>query len=64
MPMIKRQLGDRRLGLPPEFPLVDSDDVFVSADRRSYVERRKAAITLEEIELLLSQLHREDVRDR
>jgi hypothetical protein len=63
MRIIKRQLGDRRLGLPLEFPLVDGDDVLVSRDRRIQQERRRTHITLEEIELLLSQLlHKESFR--
>ena len=56
MEIIKRQPGDRRMGLPLGFPLVDSDDVLVSRDRRVHQERRKADFTLEEIEMLLSQL--------
>ena len=56
MGIIKRQLGDRRMGLPLGFPLVDSDDVLVSRDRRIHQERRVADFTLEEIEVLLSQL--------
>jgi hypothetical protein len=56
MEIIKRQLGDRRMGLPLGFPLVDGDDVLVSRDRRIQQERRVAGFTLEEIEMLLSQL--------
>ena len=56
MGIIKRQLGDRRMGFPLGFPLVDSDDVLVSRDRRIQQERRVADFTLEEIEMLLSQL--------
>lgn len=56
MGIIKRQLGDRRMGLPLGFPLVDSEDVLVARDRRIRQERRVADFTLEEIELLLSQL--------
>jgi hypothetical protein len=60
MGIIKRQLGDRRMGLPLGFPLVDSEDVLVSGERRSHQERRVAYFTLEEIEMLLSQLlHKE-----
>jgi hypothetical protein len=44
------------MGLPLGFPLVDSDDVSVSRDRRIHQERRVAEFTLEEIEALLSQL--------
>jgi hypothetical protein len=60
MGIVKRQLGDRRLGFPLEFPLVDSDDVLVCSDRRMPQERRKANITLEDIELLLSQMQRRE----
>jgi hypothetical protein len=60
MRIIKRQLGDRRLGLPPEFPLIDSDEVFVARDRRTHHDRRDADISLEEIEALLSRLRRRD----
>jgi hypothetical protein len=56
MGIIKRQLGDRRMGLLLGFPLVDSDDVLVSRDRRLHQERRVADFTLEEIEILLLQL--------
>jgi len=56
MGIIKRQLGDRRMGIPLGFPLVDSEDVLVSRDRRIRQERREADFTLEEIEVLLSQL--------
>ena len=56
MAIIRRQLGDRRMGLPLGFPLVDGDDVPVSRDRRIHQERRVAGFTLEEIEILLSQL--------
>ena len=56
MGIIKRQPGDRRMGLPLGFPLVDCDDVLVSRDRRTHQERRVADFTLEEIDMLLSQL--------
>jgi hypothetical protein len=56
MGIIKRQLGDRRMGFPLGFPLVDDDGVIVSRDRRFHQERRVANFTLEEIEVLLSQL--------
>jgi len=56
MGIVRRQLGDRRMGLPLGFPLVDGDDVLVSRDRRIQQERRVAGFTLEEIEMLLSQL--------
>ena len=58
MRIIKRQPGERRMGLPMGFPVVDCNDVLVSSDRRIHPERRKSEHTLEEIELLLSQLLR------
>ena len=56
MGLIRRQPGDRRMRLPAEFPLVDSDDVVVVSDRRLYPERRMTGLSLEQIELILSQL--------
>jgi len=56
MGLIRRQPGDRRMNLPAEFPLVDSDDVLVASERRLRPERRMTGLTLEEIELVLSQL--------
>jgi hypothetical protein len=56
MGIIKRQLGDRRLGFPIEFPLIDSDEVLVPRDRRIPHQRRRANITLEELEVLVSQM--------
>ena len=56
MGIIRRQLGDRRTGFSLGFPLIDSDDVLVSRERRSNQERRVADFTLEQIEVFLSQL--------
>jgi hypothetical protein len=44
------------MGVPLGFPLVDSNDVFVTRDRRTCQERRVVDFTLEEIEVLVSQL--------
>jgi len=52
----RRQPGDRRWGLPAEFPLVDSGGLLVPVDRRRLQNRRKAKVTLEEVKILLSQL--------
>ena len=52
----KRQPGDRRWGLPVEFPLLDSNGLTVPVDRRRIAERRSAITTLEEVHRLLSQL--------
>ena len=61
MALRKRQSGERRWGLPAEFPLRDSDGVHVLRDRRSGFDRRKAIATLEELLVLFSQLPSEDL---
>ena len=53
--IIRREPGDRRWGLPPEFPLEDSEGLLVPVDRRRRPSRRKAGVTLEDVEILLSQ---------
>ena len=60
MVITRRQPGDRRWGLPAEFPLVDSTGFPFPADRRRLQNRRMADISLEEIEILLSQLPAND----
>ena len=55
MTITRRQPGDRRWGLPAEFPLEDCAGFLVPVDRRQCPNRRKAAVTLEELEILLSQ---------
>jgi len=55
MTIKRRQPGDRRWGLPVEFPLLDSSGFNVSADRRRITDRRRAIATLEEVQRLLSQ---------
>lgn len=56
MGITRRQLGERRWGLPVQYPLIDSNGVMVEYDRRKQCERRKAGLTLEELEILLSQV--------
>jgi hypothetical protein len=41
MTLIVRQKGSRRFDLPVEFPLMDSQGVFVIKDRRQLTDRRK-----------------------
>lgn len=60
MGLIKRQSGDRRWGMDVEFPVTDSNGVYVIRDRRSGVDRRKARATLEDLLVLLSQPHLDD----
>ncbi len=55
MGIIKRQPGDRRWGMDVEFPMTDSDGVYVLRDRRCGVDRRKARATLEDLLILFSQ---------
>ena len=40
LPLIVRQKGSRRLGLPAKFPLTDCQDEFVNQDRRRLPDRR------------------------
>ena len=43
-----------------EFPLTDSDGVYVSHDRRDGDDRRKMSAALEDLLILFSQLPSED----
>jgi hypothetical protein len=56
MTVIKRQPGDRRWGLPVQFPLTDSEGVPVARERRSGGDRRKSIATLEDLLILFSEL--------
>ena len=42
MGLIKREPGERRWGIPTEFPLTDSGGVHVMLDRRGGIDRRKS----------------------
>ncbi len=52
--MIIRQKGDRRFNLPIEFPLMDSQGVFVIKDRRTLTDRRKAKDDLDDLIVMIS----------
>lgn len=56
MGLIKRQPGERRWGIPAEYPLADSSGVHVMLDRRSDIDRRKSPADLEDLLILFSQL--------
>jgi hypothetical protein len=56
MGLIKRQPGERRWGMPTEFPLTDSGGVHVMLDRRGGIDRRKSSADLEDLLILFSQL--------
>ena len=52
MPLIIRQKGGRRFDMPVEFPLEDSQGVFVIQDRRRLPDRRKAKFELDDMKVI------------
>jgi hypothetical protein len=54
--MIVRQKGDRRFNLPVEFPLMDSQGLFVIKDRRQLTDRRKAKDDPDDLMVILSEM--------
>lgn len=46
MILIERQKGSRRIGLPVDFPLTDSQGISVIRERRRLPDRRKAKTSL------------------
>ena len=54
--LIKREPGERRWGMPAEFPLTGGSDVHVMLDRRSGVDRRVSPADLDDLLILFSQL--------
>jgi hypothetical protein len=56
MGLVKRQPGERRWGLPVEYPFTDSNGVHVVVDRRVGIDRRQAPADLEDLLILFSQL--------
>ena len=56
MALVIRQKGDRRFNLPVEFPLEDSQRVFVIKDRRQLTDRRKAIDELDYLKIMLSEM--------
>ena len=56
MGLIKRQPGERRWGMPTEYPLTDSSGVHVMLDRRNGTDRRKSPANMEDLLILFSQL--------
>ena len=60
MTITRRQAGDRRWGLPAEFPLEDSAGLLVGADRRRLATRRRNNVTMEQVKILLSGLSAKD----
>ena len=58
MNLIIRQRGSRRLDLPVEFPLMDSQGLFVIKDRRRLPDRRKAECGIDDLKVILSKMAR------
>jgi hypothetical protein len=56
MTLIVRQKGDRRFILPVEFPLEDSQGVFVIQNRRRLPDRRKAKYGLDDLKVILTKM--------
>ncbi len=53
MMLVERQSGSRRRGNPVEFPLMDSQGVLVTEDRRRLPSRRKAGCDIDVIDVML-----------
>ena len=56
MTIIIRQKGDRRFNLPVEFPLMDSQGLFVIKDRRILSDRRKVKDDTDDLMVMLSEM--------
>ncbi len=56
MHLRKRRPGEKRWGIPVEFPLTDSNGVRVTRNRRSGVDRRKTIASFEELLVLFSAI--------
>jgi hypothetical protein len=54
--LVVRQKGNRRVGLPVVFPLMDSQGVFVIKDRRQLTDRRKAKDDPDDLMVMLSEM--------
>jgi hypothetical protein len=56
MTLILRQKGSRRFDLPVEFPLMDSQGVYVIQDRRRRPDRRKQRYDFEDLKVILAKM--------
>ena len=54
--VVIRQKGSRRMDLPTEFPLTDSQGLLVIQDRREIPDRRKAEHGLNDLKVILSKM--------
>ena len=58
MDLIIRQRGSRRSDLPVEFPLTDSQGLFVAKGRRRLSDRRKAKCGIDDLKVILKKMAR------
>ena len=56
MGLVIRQKGSRRWKLPAEFPLTDSQGLFVIQDRRRFPDRRKAEYELDDMKVIFEKM--------
>jgi hypothetical protein len=56
MKPIERQKGSRRLNLPVEFPLIDSEGTCVVRCRRNLPDRRKEKLGLADFQVMIAKL--------
>jgi hypothetical protein len=54
--LVERQKRRRRDDLPAEFPLKDSDGVFIFHDRRQLHDRRKKKYGLDDLKIVLMKM--------
>ena len=54
--LVVRQKGSRRMGLPVEFPLIDSEGVRVVRDRRRLPDRRKPVHNFDDFKVIVSKM--------
>jgi hypothetical protein len=56
MKLVVREKGSRRLGLPVEFPLRDSQNMLVVRDRRQLPDRRKPQCGIDDLKVILLKM--------
>jgi hypothetical protein len=59
MKLVVREKGSRRMGLPVEFPLWDSQGLLVLNDRRKLPDRRKHQCGIDDLRVILAKMSSE-----
>ena len=59
MKLVVREKGSRRMGLPVEFPLRDSQGTLVFTDRRKLPDRRKQHCGIDDLRVILAKMSSE-----